>query len=150
MRRALLLVLLMTVLLTTGCAEVHSPSPDSGLECVDEDRDGVPAGPGCTGPYPDCDDESERVSPYADERCATPEDEDCDGIVDECCGGDCSEPPRPCGLGRCQGIQMRYDGSWSQCIPEIPPEPENCGPEGTGDGVDDDCDGEIDDGCLAP
>jgi hypothetical protein len=68
-------------------------------------------------------------------------DDDCDGQVDEespTSGADClTGQPGQCGNGTvtCQ------NGSLA-CIPDNPPKPEDC------DGVDNDCNGVIDDGCA--
>ena len=81
----------------------------------------------------------------APERCGGL-DEDCDGALDEGCTGclpgearACATPPRepPCAAGaqRCLGT-----GVWSACEGAVPPAREVCE-----NGVDDDCDGEVDD-----
>lgn len=73
-------------------------------------------------------------------------DNDCDGIIDEgciCVQGD----RRPCGTdeGACkQGYQICENGRWSNCLDAIWPTAEEC------NGIDDDCNGEIDDGALCP
>jgi hypothetical protein len=70
-------------------------------------------------------------------------DDDCDGLVDEgceCVTGD----TRPCGsnVGECQeGTETCDNGTWSGvCAGEVGPALEVC------NGLDDDCDGVIDDG----
>jgi hypothetical protein len=79
-------------------------------------------------------------------------DEDCDGAVDEGC---------PCTAGQTQGCGSEFaiapcsagtqtcgtDGTWSACEGAIGPSAESCG-TGDGDGVDNDCDGTVDEGCT--
>ncbi|MCB9540100.1 MAG: hypothetical protein H6704_28140 [Myxococcales bacterium] len=67
------------------------------------------------------------------------EDQDCDGRIDE------DAPTRPCGfpaVGRCApGRQRCVDGAYAEaCVGGIGPLDEDC------NGVDDDCDGDIDEG----
>ncbi|MFH1455790.1 MAG: putative metal-binding motif-containing protein [archaeon] len=68
-------------------------------------------------------------------------DNDCDGEVDENCG--CSEGMnQTCGVdvGICvAGIQFCVNGSWSDCEDDIESFPEVCN-----DGLDNDCDGYVD------
>jgi hypothetical protein len=60
---------------------------------------------------------------------------------------DCSSPGNPL-LGACQaGKQKCAEGAWGVCEGEILPEEEICD-NGVGNGVDDDCDGMTDEGCL--
>jgi len=68
-------------------------------------------------------------------------DDDCDGIIDE-------GVTRPCGsdIGKCRmGTRPCINGNWSTiCQNEIKPDAnETCG-----NNIDDDCDGEIDEGCT--
>ena len=108
------------------------------------------------------------------EQCYNGLDDDCNGLVDEvtagcscdpqclCSGGDCTcHPPtnQPCyegipntaGVGICRsGVHDCQDqGStfiWSSCVGQVLPEAsETCG-----DNLDNDCDGEVDEGCGTP
>ncbi|MBX3125311.1 MAG: hypothetical protein KF718_01270 [Polyangiaceae bacterium] len=76
-------------------------------------------------------------------------DNNCNGIVDEGCACQTGES-RPCysgpsgtaNEGKCKdGTQSCLNGTWaSACVGEIVPESETC------NGVDDDCDGQVDEG----
>ncbi len=101
----------------------------------------------------DCDDYNYYVNPGMDENCSTDYDDNCDGNINEGCGvcvsGDVES--EQCGLtniGVCEfGERSRICvnenwGSWSSCIGEVKPVDEICW-----NGLDDDCDGFIDEGC---
>jgi len=52
-------------------------------------------------------------------------------------------------VGACRsGIRIYSGGSFSACIGEVTPTAELCGASGTGNGIDEDCDGIADNGCT--
>ena len=73
-------------------------------------------------------------------------DDDCDGNVDNGLERDCySGPPGSVGKGECRaGRQTCTAGRWGACSGETAPVVEVC------NGKDDDCDGKVDDGLVAP
>ena len=123
---------------------------------VDEDGDGFGAEGGvtmmdCFAPEgfadndDDCDDTETGVNPGVGEICdAAGVDENCDGVVnpDTLCTCDVGEAPRACALpGVCaMGTEMCVGGMWDEC--SIGPTAETC------DGLDNDCNGVVDDGFL--
>jgi hypothetical protein len=79
-------------------------------------------------------------------------DRDCDGARDEGCPCTSGES-RECGLefvtAPCTGGAQTCtaSGTWSECSGAVLPSTDECGPTGLGDGIDQDCDGDADDGC---
>jgi hypothetical protein len=109
--------------------------PDLGF-CMDGDGDGFPSSAGC-GAMTDCDDTRAEVRPGGVEACNS-RDDDCDGSVDEDFGGATS-----CGVGACRRtVSSCAGGVPGACVPGTPL-PEVC------NGLDDDCNGLVDDGLSA-
>lgn len=92
----------------------------------------------------DCDDADPDVNPSATETCDGV-DNDCDAEIDEGCPCAPGET-EPCGKseGICEkGVRACAAGSWGPCEGAVGP----AAAEICGNGLDDDCDGDIDEAC---
>lgn len=113
-------------------------------QCDDADGDGYFAQSGC-GTVVDCDDTQASVNPSAIEICGDGIDNNCDGAIDEGCLS--CEPGAPCTTGSFGECAAGVYDSECMCVPLNLPEEEKC------DGLDNDCNGLIDDGvtcCSSP
>jgi hypothetical protein len=119
--------------------------------CTDNDNDGAGIGPGCV--QFDCDDGDPDVPGV--EVCNF-KDDNCDGIVDEGCPCKDEEgntlpdgATRTCGgtATECQGVQRCVAGKWANaCEGGKAPQPS----EVCGNDIDENCNGELDEGCCPP
>ncbi len=127
---------------TAGGTSTSDAGTETGGACTDEDGDGFSVGVDCTL-YLDCDDTNAEVFPGHTETCYDGLDNDCDGAIDEGCP-QCDEgATKACGksVGTCvEGTQRCEDGDWTICEGEVRPTTERC------DGLDNDCDGDVDEG----
>jgi hypothetical protein len=116
-------------------------APVNPSNCVDVDQDGYGTGPDCRGT--DCDDTDNSVNPGAVEQCDGA-DNDCNGAVDDnIFGPDCSLTG-----GVCAGSRQKCEGGdWTMCSGVASFGPDYEAEEAACDGVDNDCDGRIDEGC---
>ena len=110
--------------------------------CTDQDHDGYFMEAGCESPV-DCNDHDPLTYPGAPEICDGM-DNNCDGNVDEgippqsCYSG----PPGTEGVGSCHGGPGTCLGGAWWCEGEVTPQSEVC------NGLDDDCNGVVDNGIL--
>lgn len=137
-----------------GEAGICGVDTNDDTGCIDQDGDGYLAGAGCDPALLeiDCNDDPDnngvRFSPGRDEEC---------DAFDHNCDGNNSEDiqPRACRLsqGVCAGSTQRcIDDQWEDCAlaGRYPPEYENVtNDEESCDGLDNNCDGEGDDGYCA-
>lgn len=106
--------------------------------CIDPDNDQYGSGPGCIAF--DCDQSNPLVNPGADEYCDGI-DNDCNGEIDD----NVVDANGPCDtglLGLCADGILQCQDAAVQCVPRVLPgeRQELC------DGIDNDCDGLIDEG----
>lgn len=135
----------------TGGPAPECEAEDPAVACYDGDPDTRDVGlcragiQACEdGQWSDCGD---QVLPVR-ESC-NGEDDDCDGEIDEGC--EClPQETQSCyegdagteGVGQCTaGEESCEAGAWSECAGQVVPDTETC------NGADDDCDGDVDEGC---
>ncbi len=86
--------------------------------------------------------------PAAFDTCGDNKDNNCDGQVDESCVCSPLGQERSCGttsVGACEfGTQACSAAGWGQCLGSVEPVAESCDTI-----VDDDCDGQVNEGCAA-
>ncbi len=113
---------------------------ESCSTCTDADSDGFFAEAGCGGTV-DCDDFNPDSFPGATEICGDGVDNDCNGVVDESCSA-CTDADGDSFFAEagCGGT-VDCDDSDSTVFPG--------GQEFCGDGIDNNCNGETDEGCSA-
>ncbi|NQW62646.1 MAG: hypothetical protein HQ461_07435, partial [Deltaproteobacteria bacterium] len=102
--------------------------------CLDPDGDAYGIGPACAGA--DCDETSADIHPGNDEQCDAI-DNDCDGLTDENTLGD-GEACDTGLLGICGAGRRFCEGGVPLCVPAQAAGEEFC------DGLDNDCDGTVD------
>lgn len=124
-------------------------NPHNGLS-FDLDEDGHYRLGSCDEPADDCDDTSNAVYPGATEVCGDEVDQDCNGS-DLICPACMPEETESCyegapatkNVGVCRpGTRSCVDGDWGSCEDQILPGTETCE-----NALDDDCDGDVDEGC---
>jgi hypothetical protein len=78
------------------------------------------------------------------------QDDDCDGETDEDIPTvDCYDgPPGTLGIGICRGAMRACVGGNLEPCNQVLPRDEDCDPDGGGNQLDDDCDGNVDEGCV--
>ena len=111
------------------------------IMCIDEDGDGygVQATPDCPEIEKDCDDTHPEINPGGVEMCDNGRDDDCDGLVDDwdsdCCddADDDHFTDAACGGADCDDSEPLANPGMLEI---------------RDDGIDNDCDGLIDEGCF--
>src|SRR5213593_3037306 len=134
--RRLALLALFSAALTWGAASVSTVT--WAAQCTDLDGDGYGVSC-CLGG--DCNDADATVHYLAFEVCDG-RDNDCDGAVDSAYGQFTADAGTACnsgGLGVCADGIVRCQGGALVCVPKVASGPEVC------NGLDDDCNGIVDD-----
>ena len=142
-----------------GAAEVCGDGKDNdcdgtvddgctGVMCTDGDGDGWGVGSDCK--LADCDDRNAAIYPWAAEACGDGLDNDCDGTVDEDCPGSGCKDRDLDGFGAGTGC-CTAPGAAATCSQDCDDKDGGTHPwaaEICGDGKDNNCDGQKDEGCV--
>ncbi|MBU1244774.1 hypothetical protein KJ612_16370 [Myxococcota bacterium] len=156
-----------------ACVGDVTPSTELCDDRLDNDCDGlVDEGcPWCVNPLPEwCDGMDNDCDGLIDEGvrngcggcgtvgttdfCDDGLDNNCNGVIDEGCDCDQTQacypgPPETAGIGAC-AWGTKTCNEFSPCVGYVTPIPELCGSDNSGNGIDDDCDGFTDEGCICP
>jgi hypothetical protein len=121
------------------CDDLRDDTCDGVVdEGCDADGDGFTVAAG------DCDDTALSVFPGAVETC-NGTDDDCDGLVDGVTQPCYAGPAGTEGVGACLGgVSVCVEGAFGACEGQILP----AAAESCDDGVDDNCDAQVDEGCV--
>ncbi len=122
---------LMNSLCDTNCGFLHPFDSSARADCRDEcDENELECLDGCETAKAECKSCTGKWGACVKDDPCCGDDDPCCGSSDPCCGKICPSN-KHCSGGSC----VCSDSS------------EKCGPAGTGDGIDNDCDGQIDEGC---
>ncbi|MCB9638930.1 MAG: hypothetical protein H6728_09310 [Myxococcales bacterium] len=128
----------------TGCTK----QADGSYACNGACRSGTRSCSG--GQWGPC---AGETKPKAQETCNNNLDDNCDGQIDEGCGVCTNGQTRACytgpastrKVGVCKdGTETCTGGQWGTCVGDVKPSPETCG-----NAADDNCDGQVDEGCTS-
>lgn len=113
--------------------------------CTDNDSDTYFEEDECSTPM-DCNDNDASISPAVSEDCSDSIDNDCDGQID-CADDDCASNPVECACTDGDGDTFYLEDFCGSAAVDCNDEDENVNPDASeiaADGIDNDCDGMID------